>query len=261
MLDSDTAQTRIGNYRWVICALLFFATTVNYMDRQVISILRPVLEKELHWANPEQIDIEYGYITTAFTISYAIGVLVFGWFVDKVGTKIGYGVSVGIWGLASLSHALARSSFGLGAARVGLGIGESGNFPSAIKAVAEWFPKKERALAAGIFNSGANIGAVMAPLIIPFAIYYFASSPAETFTLEGHNGNAMSAAFSADGKRIVGGSSDGTLKVWNARSGKETLTLDSQSGNVMSMAVSPDGKQIVSINPDGTLKVWDATIG
>ena len=153
MLDSNTAQTRIGNYRWVICALLFFATTINYMDRQVIGILRPVLEKELHWANPEHIDIEYGYITTAFTLSYAIGVLIFGWFVDKVGTKIGYGVSVAIWGLSSLCHALARSSLGLGAARVGLGIGESGNFPSAIKAVAEWFPKKDGALAAGIFNS------------------------------------------------------------------------------------------------------------
>ncbi len=181
MSDSNAAGTRIGNYRWVICALLFFATTINYMDRQVIGILRPVLEKELHWANPEQIDIEYGYITTAFTISYAIGVLIFGWFVDKVGTKIGYGVSVGIWGLASLSHALARSSFGLGAARVGLGVGESGNFPSAIKAVAEWFPKKERALAAGIFNSGANIGAVMAPLVIPWAIYYFAADPEHPF--------------------------------------------------------------------------------
>ena len=181
MLDSNTAQTRICKYRWVICALLFFATTINYMDRQVIGILRPVLEKELHWANPGHIDIEYGYITTAFTISYAIGVLIFGWFVDKVGTKIGYGVSVAIWGLASLSHALARSSFGLGAARVGLGIGESGNFPSAIKAVAEWFPKKERALAAGIFNSGANIGAVMAPLVIPWAIYYFAADKEHPF--------------------------------------------------------------------------------
>src|ERR1035437_6004342 len=130
-----TDKIKIGRYRWVICALLFFATTINYMDRQVIGILRPVLQTELHWANPLNIDLEYSYITTAFTIAYAIGVLFFGWFIDKVGTKKGYAVSVTIWGLSSLSHALARTSFGLGIARVGLGIGESGNFPSAIKTV------------------------------------------------------------------------------------------------------------------------------
>jgi len=174
-------KVKIGKYRWVICALLFFATTINYMDRQVIGILRPVLQQEIHWANPNNIDIEYGYITTAFTVAYALGALFFGWFIDKVGTKIGYGISVAIWGLSSLSHAIARSSFGIGVARVGLGIGESGNFPSAIKTVAEWFPKKERALAAGIFNSGANIGAVLAPLVIPWAIYYFAAGPAHPF--------------------------------------------------------------------------------
>ncbi len=174
-------STKIGNYRWVICALLFFATTINYMDRQVIGILRPVLQHELHWANPNNIDVEYGYITAAFTVAYALGALLFSWFVDKVGTRIGYAWSVTIWGLSSLSHALARTSFGLGAARVGLGIGESGNFPSAIKTIAEWFPKKERAFATGIFNSGANIGAVLAPLIIPWAIYYFAANPAHPF--------------------------------------------------------------------------------
>ena len=174
-------KVKIGKYRWVICALLFFATTINYMDRQVIGILRPVLQQEIHWANPNNIDIEYGYITTAFTVAYALGALFFGWFIDKVGTKIGYGISVAIWGLSSLSHAIARSSFGIGVARVGLGIGESGNFPSAIKTIAEWFPKKERALAAGIFNSGANIGAVLAPLVIPWAIYYFAADPAHPF--------------------------------------------------------------------------------
>ena len=174
-------QEKRGNYRWVICALLFFATTINYMDRQVIGILRPVLQHELHWANPNDIDVEYGYITSAFTVAYAIGVLLFGWFIDKIGTKVGYAISVTIWGFSSLAHALARSSFGLGIARVGLGIGESGNFPSAIKTVAEWFPKKERALATGIFNSGANVGAVLAPLIIPWAIYYFAANPAHPF--------------------------------------------------------------------------------
>jgi len=181
MSDSNVTETKIGSYRWVICALLFFATTINYMDRQVIGILRPVLQQELHWANPENIDIEYGYIITAFTIAYALGALIFGWFIDKVGTKIGYGVSVAVWGLSSLGHALAHSSLGIGIARVGLGIGESGNFPSAIKTIAEWFPKKERALAAGIFNSGANIGAVLGPFVIPWAIYYFAADSAHPF--------------------------------------------------------------------------------
>ncbi|MGD0590420.1 MAG: MFS transporter [Bacteroidota bacterium] len=181
MQDTNAIKVKIGKYRWVICALLFFATTINYMDRSVIGILRPVLQQEIRWANPNNIDIEYGYITTAFTIAYALGVLFFGWFIDKVGTKIGYGISVAIWGFSSLSHALARSSFGIGIARVGLGIGESGNFPSATKTVAEWFPKKERALATGIFNSGANIGAVVAPLVVPWAIYYFAADPAHPF--------------------------------------------------------------------------------
>ncbi|HVN47674.1 MAG TPA: MFS transporter [Bacteroidota bacterium] len=181
MPEINTHSSTIGRYRWVICALLFFATTINYMDRQVLGILRPVLQQELRWANPQNIDIEYGYITTAFTIAYALGVLFFGRFVDRVGTKIGYSVSVAIWGLSSMAHALAGSSLGLGAARVGLGIGESGNFPSALKTVAEWFPKKERALAAGIFNSGANVGAVLAPFLIPWAIYYFAANPVHPF--------------------------------------------------------------------------------
>ncbi len=181
MPEMKEVQSKIGRYRWVICALLFFATTINYMDRQVIGILRPVLQQELHWSNPQNINIEYGYITTAFSIAYAIGVLISGWFIDKVGTKIGYGISVGIWGLSSLAHAFARTSFGLGVARVGLGIGESGNFPSANKTVAEWFPKKERALATGIFNSGANVGALVVPLAVPWAIYYFAANPAHPF--------------------------------------------------------------------------------
>ena len=163
--------------RWVVCALLFFATTVNYMDRQVISILKPVLETELHWSNPQAIEQEYSYIVMAFTLAYAFGVLLFGWFIDKVGTKIGYAISIVIWGLSSVSHAFARSSVGFGVARVGLGLGESGNFPAAIKTVAEWFPKRERALATGIFNSGANVGALLAPIVIPWAIYAFAADP------------------------------------------------------------------------------------
>jgi ACS family hexuronate transporter-like MFS transporter len=179
--QSKQLAERIGRYRWVVCALLFFATTINYMDRQVISILKPVLETELHWSNPQSIEREYSYIVMAFTLAYAFGVLLFGWIIDKVGTKIGYAVSIVIWGLSSMSHALARSSVGFAVARVGLGLGESGNFPAAIKTVAEWFPKRERALATGIFNSGANVGALLAPIVIPWAIYAFAADPKHPF--------------------------------------------------------------------------------
>ena len=178
---SHEQTNEIGRVRWVVCALLFFATTINYMDRQVISILKPVLETELHWSNPQSIEQEYSYIVMAFTLAYAFGVLLFGWFIDKVGTKLGYAVSVVVWGLSSMSHALARSSWGFGFARVGLGLGESGNFPAAIKTVAEWFPRKERALATGIFNSGANVGALLAPVVIPWAIYAFAADPKHPF--------------------------------------------------------------------------------
>jgi ACS family hexuronate transporter-like MFS transporter len=179
--QSTQLTERVGRYRWVVCALLFFATTINYMDRQVISILKPVLETELHWSDPQSIEREYSYIVMAFTLAYAFGVLLFGWIIDKVGTKIGYAVSVVIWGLSSMSHALARTSIGFGVARVGLGLGESGNFPAAIKTVAEWFPKRERALATGIFNSGANVGALLAPVVIPWAIYAFAADPRHPF--------------------------------------------------------------------------------
>ncbi len=181
MSHSTQQLEKIGRVRWVVCALLFFATTVNYMDRQVISLLKPILETELHWINPQAIEQEYSYIVMAFTLAYAFGVLLFGWFIDKVGTKIGYAVSIVIWGLSSMSHALARTSLGFGFARVGLGLGESGNFPAAIKTVAEWFPKKERAFATGIFNSGANVGALLAPVVIPWAIYAFAADPRHPF--------------------------------------------------------------------------------
>ncbi len=170
-------SSKIGRYRWTICTLLFFATTINYMDRQVISILKPVLESELKWVDSNNIEKEYSYIIMAFQAAYAIGLLLFGWVIDKIGTKKGYAISILIWGLSSISHAFTKTSTGFGFSRVGLGLGESGNFPAAIKTVAEWFPKKERALATGIFNSGANIGAVIAPLLIPWAIYAFASNP------------------------------------------------------------------------------------
>jgi ACS family hexuronate transporter-like MFS transporter len=158
-----TGNERMGSYRWAICALLFFATTINYVDRSVLGLLAPVLQKEIGW---DQID--YGNIVAAFMAAYAIGMFFAGRFVDKVGTKIGFSVSIVVWSIAAMGHALARSVFGFGAARFSLGLGESGNFPSSIKAIAEWFPKKERALATSLFNSGANVGALLVPLAVPW---------------------------------------------------------------------------------------------
>ena len=152
-----------GNTRWVICALLFFATTINYMDRQVLGLLAPDLQKMFHWN-----EIQYGNIVTCFYAAYALGLLVMGGFIDRIGTRIGYAVSIAVWSLAAMGHALANSIFGFSIARAMLGLGESGNFPAAIKTVTEWFPRKERALATGIFNSGSNIGAVVAPLTVPW---------------------------------------------------------------------------------------------
>jgi MFS transporter, ACS family, hexuronate transporter len=159
----EKPKTKIGNYRWGICALIFFATTVNYVDRSVLGVLAPTLRTDIGWT-----DQQYGYIAAAFTLAYAIGFLFAGWLIDKIGTKIGYTLYLAIWSLAAAAHALARSAFGFGLARFGLGLGESGNFPAAIKTVAEWFPRKERALATGIFNAGTNVGAVVAPLVVPW---------------------------------------------------------------------------------------------
>ncbi len=152
-----------GRYRWTICSLLFFATTINYIDRQVLGILAPVLQKDIGWN-----EIEYGYIVTAFTAAYAIGLLFAGRLIDRFGTKIGFSIAIVVWSIAAMSHAAVRSVVGFGAARFSLGLGESANFPAAIKSVAEWFPKRERAFATGIFNSGANIGAVAAPAVVPW---------------------------------------------------------------------------------------------
>jgi MFS transporter, ACS family, hexuronate transporter len=166
MKNIETPHTStINNYRWRVCALLFFATTINYIDRQVIGLLKPVLEKELNWS-----ESDYGYIVTTFSIAYAIGLLGFGRIIDKIGTKLGYAISIVVWSVAAMAHALAKTTFGFGVARAALGLGEAGNFPAAIKSVAEWFPKKERALATGIFNSGANIGAVTAPIAVPWIL-------------------------------------------------------------------------------------------
>lgn len=154
--------------RWWICALLFFATTINYIDRQVFAILAPQLQTEIGWT-----EIEYGYIVTAFQFSYAIGLLLVGKLIDFLGTKKGFIISIIVWSLAAMAHALARTPIGFGVARLALGIGESGNFPAAIKTISEWFPRKERALATGIFNSGSNIGAIVAPLLVPIIALNF----------------------------------------------------------------------------------------
>lgn len=152
---------KIGNYRWRVVALLFFATTINYIDRQVLGMLKPYIADDLGIT-----EAGYGYIVSAFQAAYALGLLFVGRLIDKYGTRITYAISIAIWSLAGCLHAAARGAFGFGLARFMLGIGESANFPSAVKATAEWFPKKERALATGIFNSGSNIGAVVAPIIV-----------------------------------------------------------------------------------------------
>lgn len=154
-----------GSFRWSVVILLFFATTINYLDRQVIGLLKPTLEQALNWT-----ESDYSKVVMSFTAAYALGYIVFGGIIDKIGTKLGLSVSIVIWSIAAMLHAAARTTFGFGLARAALGLGEAGNFPASIKAVAEWFPKKERALATGIFNSGTNIGAVIAPIVVPWIL-------------------------------------------------------------------------------------------
>jgi len=151
-----------SNHRWIILALLFFATTINYIDRSILSLIKPeYLDKELGWSN-----LQYGYVNSAFQFAYALGLLGFGWFIDRFGTKIGYTVSIVFWSVAAAGHAAVSTVFGFGVARVFLGLGEGGNFPAAIKTVAQWFPRAERAFANALFNSGSNIGSVVAPLVV-----------------------------------------------------------------------------------------------
>lgn len=158
-------QTKTGNYRWVICALLFSVTVINYIDRQTIGLLKPYLESKINLT-----EVDYGYIVMAFAAMYALGYIVLGGFIDKVGTKIGYSISVFIWSLATMFHAFVKNAFGFGMVRGLLGFSEAGNFPAGVKAVGEWFPKQERALATGIFNSGTSIGPVIAPLLVPWIL-------------------------------------------------------------------------------------------
>ena len=182
---------RIGNFRWMICALLFFAATINYIDRQVIGILKPTLQEQFGWSD-ERI---YASIVFSFQLAYAIGFIFVGRFMDRVGTRIGFAVAIVIWSLAAIAHAgadlvnglklpvlnldaktgfsvvtLVGAGAGFALARFLLGLGEAGNFPASIKTVAEWFPKKERAFATGIFNSGTNVGALLTPLLVPWLV-------------------------------------------------------------------------------------------
>ena len=159
------SSSGVGRLRWVICALLFFATTINYVDRQIIGILKPELQRDLGWD-----EIEYSNIVVAFTVAYAISLLLVGRLIDRIGTRLGYSLSVIWWSFAAMAHALAGSAFGFGLARFALGLGEGGNFPASIKTVAEWFPKRERALATGFFNSGTNVGAIVTPVLVPWIV-------------------------------------------------------------------------------------------
>jgi ACS family hexuronate transporter-like MFS transporter len=160
---TSSAGGRLGRVRWTICAMLFVATSINYMDRQVIAILKPTLEHSIGMT-----EVSYGYIVDAFQIAYAIGLLTAGRLIDKLGTRIGYMLVMSVWSVSAMGHALANTVLQFGLARFSLGLGESGNFPAAIKTVAEWFPQNERSLATGIFNSGANVGAILAPAIVPW---------------------------------------------------------------------------------------------
>ncbi len=158
----------VANLRWYICGLLFFATTVNYIDRQVLGLLKPVLEKDMGWT-----EASYGWIVFGFQLAYAMMMPVAGRLIDYLGTRLGYLIAVILWSIAAAAHALAGSALGFGVARFALGFSESANFPAAIKTVATWFPQRERALATGIFNSGSNIGALLAPLAVPYlAVHY-----------------------------------------------------------------------------------------
>jgi ACS family hexuronate transporter-like MFS transporter len=152
-------------HRWVICALLFFATTINYVDRQVIGILKPTLSAEFGWSETDYADIVFW-----FQAAYAIGLVTVGRLIDRVGVKWGYALAVAVWSLFGMAHAAAYSIATFAMARFGLGLGEAGNFPAAVRATADWFPKKERAFATGIFNSGSNVGAILTPLLVPIIV-------------------------------------------------------------------------------------------
>jgi MFS transporter, ACS family, hexuronate transporter len=161
-------RSAVSRYRWFIVGLLFLATTINYVDRQILALLKPTLDRELGWTNEQ-----YGYVNSAFQATYALSYVVFGWAIDRFGIKIGYAISITMWSLAAAGHGLVGSMRGFLAARFALGAGEGGSFPACIKAVAYWFPQRERALAASLFNSGANVGPILAPAIVPWIAVTF----------------------------------------------------------------------------------------
>jgi ACS family hexuronate transporter-like MFS transporter len=165
-LKNETSASTVGRYRWTICALLFLATTINYIDRQILSLIKPILDEELKWSNEE-----FGLVNSAFQGTYALGLLFFGWFVDRFGAKIGYAVSIISWSFAAMGHSFVSSVNGFFLARASLGLGEAGNFPSAVKATATWFPQRERAFATTLFNAGTNVGPIVAPAIVPWIAY------------------------------------------------------------------------------------------
>ena len=152
----------VGKYRWSICFILFLAATINYVDRQIIGVLKPDLSRLYGWTEKD-----YGNIVFWFQVAYAIGMISMGWVIDKIGTKRGFALAATVWGLAATAHVLASSALGFKMARFGLGLGEAGMFPAAVKVIAQWFPKRERAFAMGLFNSGTNVGAIVTPLMLP----------------------------------------------------------------------------------------------
>ena len=156
------------SYAWKICILLFFSTTINYLDRHVLSILAPELQHLYNWS-----EVEYSYIVTSFQVSYGLGVVLTGKLLDKFGTKWIFAIGVALWSAAGMAHAFAKGAVGFGFARFGLGLGESVNFPASVKTVAELFPPSQKAFATGFFNAGSNIGAIVALLLIPFIAYKF----------------------------------------------------------------------------------------
>ena len=163
----------MGHVRWSVCLLLFFAATINYVDRQVIAVLKPDLARLQGWS-----DVDYGNIVTAFQAAYALGMVAMGRLLDRIGAKVGFAVAAGIWGIAAAGHALAGTALGFAMARFALGIGEGGMFPAGVKVVAQWFPRRERALAIGIFNSGVNVGAVATPSVVLWIAFEFGSRAA-----------------------------------------------------------------------------------
>lgn len=165
-IQEQTLTTKTGTYRWTVCALLFLATTINYVDRQILSLVKPILDVELGWTNEE-----FGIVNAVFQGAYGFGLLFFGWFVDRYGAKVGYAVSIVAWSLAAMGHSVVSTVTGFMIARASLGVSEGGNFPSAIKATAQWFPKRERAYATSIFNAGTNVGAIVAPALVPWIAY------------------------------------------------------------------------------------------